>query len=122
MASTESRERNVESSKSIAEKILEGRCHACSSDLIITQIQGVEAFLEEYVSLNVDAKILVWEDRLLDGSDGAVTYRCEGCGAIYTVLHRLGSNQEELTYHRGSGKERYYEHWVLLDQTVKERE
>ena len=105
----------------VTEKILEGRCHACSSEMTITQIQGTEAFLEEYVSLNVDAKILVWEDHLLDGSDGSLLYRCERCGAIYTVLHRLGSNQEELTYQRGSGKERHYEHWVLLDQTIKER-
>jgi len=106
----------------ITEKILQGRCHACSSALKITDIHGIETFLEEYVSLNVNASIQTWTVPLPDGSDGFVSFRCTGCGASYTVLHRIGSNQEELTYHRGSGKERYYEHWVLLDQTVKKGE
>ena len=103
----------------VTEEILEGRCHACSSDLKIVQIQGTERFLEEYLSLDTDAKILSWESSLLDGSDGAVTYLCESCEKMYTVLHRIGSNQQELTYHRGSGKERYYEHWVLLETIIE---
>ena len=103
----------------VTEEILEGRCHACSSELKIVQIQGTERFLEEYLSLDTDAKILSWESSLLDGSDGAVTYLCESCEKMYTVLHRIGSNQQELTYHRGSGKERYYEHWVLLEKTIE---
>ena len=106
----------------VTEEILEGRCHACSSELKIVQIQGIERFLEEYLSLNTDAKILCWEDALLNGADGAVTYLCEKCKKMYTVMHRFGSHQQELTYQRGSGKERYYEHWVLLDEIVREKE
>jgi len=105
----------------VTEKILSGRCHACSSDLKIVEIQGVERFLEEYLALDIEAKILCWDDPLLDGSDGIVTYRCEGCGQTQMVMHRLGSNQQALTYKRGTGKERYYEHWVLLDVEGSER-
>ena len=106
----------------VTEKILSGRCHACSGFLHVEQVEGTESFLEEYASLNPEAEIVPWDETLLDGSNGSLLYRCESCDEIYTVLHRLGSNQEELTYHRGSGTERYYEHWVLLDQTGKERE
>ena len=98
----------------VTEEILEGRCHSCSSDLTIEEIQGTEKFLEEYLSLSTNTKILSWESALLDGSDGAVTYLCENCGKTYVILHRIGSNQQELTYQRGTGKERYYEHWVLV--------
>ena len=103
----------------VTEEILEGRCHACSSSLKIEEIQGTEKFLEEYLSLNTDAKILCWEDALLNGADGAVTYLCEKCKKMYTVMHRFGSHQQELTYQRGTGQNRYYEHWVLLETIIE---
>jgi len=89
-----------------------GRCHACSSNLKLAEIQGSPSFLDEYGGLGVDAMLVSWEAPLFDGSDGCLLYRCPSCGVRYEVYHRWGRSVGALSYHNGT-RDPPDEHWVL---------